>query len=236
MMLFYRICPKSSRTFQSQLRILKAEHLVDALTTLATTMGLGFAAGLRLYATVLGLGLALRFDLLHLPASMRELDILAHPAVLIGSGLAFVIEFISDKIPWVDSVWDAVHTFVRPVGAAVLAATAFANIDPLTKWMLILLCGGVALSAHTTKAATRLAVNQSPEPFSNWGLSLLGDVATPAVLWLTATHPLLVLGFVLTFLVAFVWVFSRLLRWIRSGLARWRDRDKSQSASAAGIS
>ena len=209
---------------------------MDALTTLATTMGLGFAAGLRLYATVLGLGLALRFDLLQLPAAMRDLEILAHPAVLIGAGLAYVIEFISDKIPWVDSVWDAVHTVIRPVGAAVLAATAFAHIDPLTKWMLILLCGGVALSTHTTKAATRLAVNQSPEPFSNWGLSLLGDVTAPAVLVLTATHPMLVLGFVLTFLVVFIWVFSRLLRWIRSGLARWRDRDKPQPASAASAS
>lgn len=197
---------------------------LDALTTVATTLGLGFAAGLRLYATILGLGLALRFNLLELPAAMRELEILAHPAVLIGAGLAYAIEFISDKIPWVDSVWDAAHTVIRPVGAAVLASTAFAQLDPLTKWMLVLLCGGVALSSHTTKAATRLAVNQSPEPFSNWGLSLLGDVAAPAVLWLTATHPLLVLGFVLVFLVAFFWILSRLIRWIRSGIAKWRQR------------
>ncbi len=197
---------------------------LDALTTVATTLGLGFAAGLRLYATILGLGLALRFNLLELPPAMRELEILAHPVVLIGAGLAYAIEFISDKIPWVDSLWDAAHTVIRPIGAAVLASTAFAHIDPLTKWMLVLLCGGVALSSHTTKAATRLAVNQSPEPFSNWGLSLLGDVAAPAVLWLTATHPLLVLGFVLVFLAAFFWILSRLIRWIRSGIAKWRAR------------
>lgn len=197
---------------------------MDALTTVATTLGLGFAAGIRLYATILGLGLALRFNLLELPSAMRELEILAHPVVLIGAGLAYAIEFISDKIPWVDSVWDAAHTVIRPIGAAVLAATAFAQIDPLTRWMLVLLCGGVALSSHTTKAATRLAVNQSPEPFSNWGLSLLGDVAAPAVLWLTATHPLLVLGFVLVFLVVFFWILSRLIRWIRSGIAKWRAR------------
>jgi len=197
---------------------------LDALTTVATTLGLGFAAGIRLYATILGLGLALRFNLLELPSAMRELEILAHPVVLIGAGLAYAIEFISDKIPWVDSVWDAAHTVIRPIGAAVLAATAFAQIDPLTRWMLVLLCGGVALSSHTTKAATRLAVNQSPEPFSNWGLSLLGDVAAPAVLWLTATHPLLVLGFVLVFLVVFFWILSRLIRWIRSGIAKWRAR------------
>ena len=206
---------------------------MDALTTLATTMGLGFAAGLRLYATIFGLGLALRFDLLQLPSAMRELEILAHPLILIGAGLAFVTEFISDKIPWVDSVWDAVHTFIRPIGTGVLAATAFAQVDPLTKWMLVLLCGGVALSAHTTKAATRLAVNQSPEPFSNWGLSLLGDLAAPAFLWLTATHPLIVFGIVLTFLIVFIWLFSRLVRWIKSGIARWRDRS---SPAAAGVS
>lgn len=206
---------------------------MDALTTLATTMGLGFAAGLRLYATILGLGLALKFQLLQLPQAMRELELLAHPLVLTGAGIAYVIEFISDKIPWVDSIWDAVHTVIRPVGAAVLASTALATVDPLTKWMLVLLCGGVALSTHTTKAATRLAVNQSPEPFSNWGLSLLGDFTAPAILLLTATHPLIVFGFVLVFLIAFIWLFSRLLRWIRSGLARWRARS-TQSEKALG--
>lgn len=204
---------------------------MDALTTVATTLGLGFAAGLRLYATILGLGLAIRFHLLQLPAAMQELEVLAHPVVLIGAALAYAIEFISDKIPWVDSIWDAVHTVIRPVGAAVLASTAFAQLDPLTKWMLVLLCGGVALSTHTTKAATRLAVNQSPEPVSNWGLSLLGDVTVPAVLWLTATHPLLVLGFVLVFLIAFFWVLSRLIRWIRSGIAKWRSRHRGPDYS-----
>lgn len=193
---------------------------MDAVHLLATTLGLGFAAGLRLYATVLGLGLAIRFHLLTLPDAAKGLEVLAHPAVLIAAGIAFLIEFVSDKIPWVDSLWDSVHTIIRPVGAAVLAATAFATIDPVVRVVLMILCGGVALSSHASKAATRLAVNQSPEPFSNIALSLIGDVTVPFILWLTAAHPMVALTFVLTFLCVFAWLASRIWRSLRNGLQR----------------
>ena len=195
---------------------------MDAIHLLATTLGLGFAAGLRLYATVLGLGLAIRFHLLTLPDSARGLEVLAHPAVLIAAGAAVLIEFVSDKIPWVDSLWDSVHTIIRPVGAAVLAATAFATIDPVFRMVLVILCGGVALSSHATKAATRLAVNQSPEPFSNIALSLLGDVTAPFVLWLTATHPLITMTLVILFLCIFAWLASRIWRLLKNGVQRLR--------------
>ena len=195
---------------------------MDAVHLIATTLGLGFAAGLRLYATVLGLGLAIRFHLLTLPDTAKGLDVLAHPAVLIAAGMAFLIEFVSDKIPWVDSLWDSVHTIIRPVGAAVLAATAFANLDPVVRVVLVILCGGVALSSHASKAATRLAVNQSPEPFSNIALSLLGDVTAPFVLWLTAAHPMIALTMVVLFLCVFAWLASRIWRLLKNGLLRFQ--------------
>lgn len=193
---------------------------MDAVHLLATTLGLGFAAGLRLYATVLGLGLAIRFHFLTLPDAAQGLEVLAHPAVLAAAGVAFVIEFVSDKIPWVDSLWDSIHTIIRPVGAAVLAATAFATLDPAVRVVLVILCGGVALSSHASKAATRLAVNQSPEPFSNIALSLLGDVTAPFVLWLTAAHPMAALTMVVLFLCVFARLASRIWRLLKNGLQR----------------
>jgi Domain of unknown function (DUF4126) len=196
---------------------------MDTVHLLATTLGLGFAAGLRLYATILGLGLAIRFNLLTLSEGTRGLEVLGHPAVMTAAGVAFVIEFVSDKIPWVDSLWDSVHTIIRPVGAAILAATAFGGLDPVMRVVLVILCGGVALSSHASKAATRLAVNQSPEPFSNIALSLLGDAAVPFVLWLTAEHPLITLTMVILFLCVFAWLASRIWRLLRSGLQRLRN-------------
>lgn len=197
---------------------------MDAISLLGTTLGLGFAAGLRLYATVLGLGLALRFHLLTLPEPMRALEVLAHPAVLIAAGVAYALEFISDKIPWVDSIWDSVHTVIRPVGAAVLAATAFGQLDPVLRTVLVVATGGVALSSHASKAATRLAVNQSPEPFSNIALSLLGDLAVPAGLWLAFAHPILTLCLVGGFLAVFVWLAAKIVRLLRNGWQRLRAR------------
>jgi hypothetical protein len=199
-------------------------NAMDPVSLLAAVLGVGFAAGIRLYATVLGLGLAIRFGWLNLPAAMSGLDVLAHPAVLIAAAVAYAIEFVSDKIPWVDSTWDAAHTIIRPAGAAVLAATAFAPMEPLPKTLLILACGGVALSAHASKAATRLAVNQSPEPFSNWALSLAGDFTAPFLLWLTAAHPVLTLVLVLTFLAIFLWLVRRIWRLVRNGISRLSSR------------
>ncbi|WP_321474634.1 DUF4126 domain-containing protein [uncultured Paludibaculum sp.] len=195
---------------------------MDAIHLLATTLGLGFAAGLRLYSTVLGLGLAIRFGVLHLPPTLQGLEVLANPAVLIAAGVAFAAEFVGDKIPWVDSVWDAVHTVIRPIGAVVLAATAFADLDPVVRLVLVILCGGVALTSHATKAATRLAVNHSPEPFSNAALSLMGDVAAPFMVWLTTSHPIIALFLVIGFLFVFVWLAGRIWRLLRSGLQRLR--------------
>jgi hypothetical protein len=205
---------------------------MNATEMLALALGGGVAAGLRLYATVLGLGLSIRFGWLELPQQLEGLRVLAHPAVLAVASLAYVAEFISDKIPWFDSFWDAIHTFIRPVGAAVLSAAAFASLDPAARVSLTLLAGGAALSAHTSKAALRFAVNHSPEPFSNWLLSLAGDFAAPALLWLTFTHPLLVLVLVLLFLAAFLWLAHAIVRLVRRGLAELRARWRGAPAGS----
>lgn len=197
---------------------------MDPLQTLALALGGGIAAGLRLYATVLGLGIAIRLGWLHLPASLQGLEILAHPAVLAVAGAAYAAEFISDKIPWFDTFWDAVHTFIRPVGAAMLGAAAFASLDPAARVSLALLTGGAALSAHASKAAVRFAVNHSPEPFSNWLLSLAGDFSVPALLWLTFTHPLAALVLVTLFLIAFAWLSMKIFRLLMRALAALKQR------------
>jgi hypothetical protein len=195
---------------------------MDPLTLLGTALGLGFAAGLRLYATVLALGLAIRFNLLTLPAGLEPLATLAHPVVIGVAAVMYVAEFVSDKIPWFDSMWDAVHTFIRPVGAAALGFAAFAGIDPLARTVLVLICGGVALTSHASKAATRVAVNHSPEPFSNWALSLAGDAAAPALVWLTMTHPLIVAALVGLALIIAVWLARKMIRLMGEGFAALR--------------
>lgn len=197
---------------------------MDPLHTLALALGGGVAAGLRLYATVLGLGLAIRLGWMQLPEALQGLQILAHPWVLAAAGVAYTAEFISDKIPWFDTFWDAVHTFIRPIGAAMLGAAAFATLDPAARTSLALLTGGAALSAHASKAAVRFAVNHSPEPFSNWLLSLAGDFAVPALLWLTFTHPLLVLVCVILFLIVFAWLSVKILRLLKRAFSAIRQR------------
>jgi hypothetical protein len=192
---------------------------VETLSVIGSTLGLGFLAGIRLYATAFLLGLAIRMGWFHPGAGSTELTVLAHPAVLIASGLACLVEFAADKIPWLDSLWDSFHTFIRPIGAAVLAAAAFGHFDPVVKAVLIVICGGVALASNSSKAATRLAVNHSPEPFSNIGLSLFEDALIPAGMWVSLKHPEIALGLVAVFLFLFLWLAPKIFRAVRLQLA-----------------
>lgn len=179
-------------------------------------------AGLRLYATVLVIGISIRYGLFHPPADLANLKVLADPTVLILAGIAFCVEFVADKVPWVDSIWDSFHTIIRPIGAAVLAAAALHNISPGMKIAIVILCGGVALTTHTSKAATRLMANHSPEPFSNIALSLAGDVFTPVGVWLALAHPVVTFVAVAVFIVVFVAISSRIFRFIKRQLSGFR--------------
>ncbi len=174
---------------------------MNSIGLLGSVLGLGFLAGIRLYATVLVVGLALHFHILQLKPGMEGLQVLADWRVLIVAGVAFLAEFFADKIPYLDSAWDAVHTFIRPVGAAVLAASALVDMDPALRTCAAILAGGVALTSHSGKAATRALVNHSPEPFSNVALSFLEDAIVPAGVWLATAHPLITLGVVLVLVV-----------------------------------
>lgn len=153
---------------------------------LAIAAALGWASGLRLYAVVFLTGLAGYLGLVELP---HGLQILQQPALLWGSGILLAVEFVADKVPLVDSMWDAVHTLIRIPAGAALAAAVF-GFDA-GQWALIggLMGGSLAATSHLAKATTRAAVNSSPEPFTNIGLSLLGDAAVPVLLWLSWVSP-----------------------------------------------
>jgi hypothetical protein len=184
---------------------------MDALT-LALITGLGWTSGLRLYAVLFFLGLLQYGGLYVLPGS---LDLLAHPWVLGISGLMFVTEFFADKIPGVDTLWDAVHTFIRIPGGALLAAAAVAGGDPGLALAAALLGGTVAAGAHFTKAGSRALINTSPEPFSNWTASFTEDAASLGALWMALQYPLLFLGLLALFILVALWLLPKLWRGVR---------------------
>jgi hypothetical protein len=188
---------------------------MDTLQLIASATGIGFLAGIRLYLTVLALGLAVRFEWLRLGDGFSQLNVLGNWWVIGFAAVATLIEFFSDKVPWLDSVWDSVHTFIRPIGAAFLTVAAFDSVDPGLRFLLVLLTGGAALTSHSAKAATRLAVNHSPEPFSNVALSLVGDAAVPVGLWLAVEHPLLIGSVVAVFMLAVLALAPKVFRVLR---------------------
>ena len=174
--------------------------------------GTSFAAGLNLYATVATLGLLERFGIATLPPALAPLG---HPLVL-GLALAlFVVEFFADKIPFFDNVWDAIHTFIRPPAAAILAYAAVAGIPAPWRLAAALVAGGVAFTSHGTKASARAAVNTSPEPISNTVVSVTEDALAIALAWLAATHPVITLVLTLVLLAATVWVLMRIVRLLK---------------------
>jgi Domain of unknown function (DUF4126) len=160
---------------------------LDLPQLLALAATLGLASGLRLYAAVFLTGLAGHLGWVALPPGLA---VLQSPVLLGGSAVLMAVEFLADKVPWVDSVWDAVHTFIRIPAGAALAYGVLGGGDQHAWALLAALAGGtLAASAHAAKASTRAAVNHSPEPFSNWALSLGGDAFVPALLWLGWAHP-----------------------------------------------
>ncbi len=154
---------------------------------LALAAALGWASGMRLYAVVFLTGAAGFLGWVELPAGLQ---LLQHPLVLGLAFLGLASEFVADKIPGFDSLWDAVHTFIRIPAGAALAAAVFGGDGALWALLAALMGGSLAATAHAAKAGTRAAVNTSPEPFSNIGLSLLGDISVPVLLWLAWTNPL----------------------------------------------
>jgi len=185
---------------------------VNPLQTLSLALGAGFSSGLNLYATVATLGLLERLGIIHLPASLQPL---AHPWVIGIAVVLYLFEFFADKIPYIDTIWDLVHTFIRPPAAALLAYAAVSGAGAEWRWGAALLAGGVALTSHGAKASTRAAVNASPEPFSNWTLSLGEDVLAVWLSWMASAHPVattIVVGLLLALCAYLIYQLSRFAR------------------------
>lgn len=187
------------------------------IATLGFAMGSAWLSGVNLYATVATLGLLQRYHLAALPGN---LDILGNGWVIgVAAGL-YIIEFVADKVPVVDTAWDMVHTFIRVPAGAILAFAAFSGADATVQAIAMLLGGGVALTSHGAKAATRAAANTSPEPFSNWILSVVEDLFTVAGSFLMAWSPVLILIAVGVFVLAAFWIAPKILRALRRLFSR----------------
>jgi hypothetical protein len=194
---------------------------LDTPQLLAIAAALGWASGLRLYAVVFFTGMAGFLGWVELP---RGLHVLQHPAMLGASGFMLFVEFFADKIPGVDTVWDVVHTVVRIPAGAALAAAVFGADQSTWATVAALLGGTLAATSHVAKATTRAAVNTSPEPFSNIGLSLLGDGVVPAALWLSWTHPVVFFAALALALVAMVGAIVLLASFLRGLVRRFSGR------------
>ncbi|WP_205480262.1 DUF4126 domain-containing protein [Sphingomonas arenae] len=179
---------------------------MSSVELLALAASTSLLAGWRLYFVTFATGLAMRFGYIDLPEHLAALDVLASPWVIAVAGAAASFEFLADKVPWVDSIWDGIHTFIRPVGGALLALAIVDASDPAWQVASFLLGGGAALVSHAGKAGARAMVNTSPEPFSNVVVSTGEDVATAGLLALAIANPLAAAVIALLLLALSVWL------------------------------
>jgi len=186
---------------------------MEWLETIGRTLGFSLAAGVNLYATVAILGLASRYGWVALPEQFQIFD---NPWIIGAAGVLYAVEFVADKIPWVDSIWDSVHTFIRPVGGAVIAVATLGEQPAAIEGAIALLGAMVAASSHVTKASTRVAANASPEPFSNWILSFLGDGFVIGITMIALNYPLIALGVSVTILVLIALIIRSIWKWLRA--------------------
>jgi hypothetical protein len=185
---------------------------MEQLNLLAVALGLAALAGINLYLTVFATGLAIHFHWITLTPQYQSLEVLGNPWIMTVAGVLYLLEFFADKIPWVDSIWDAVHTVIRPIGGTFLAIQVLGHPDPVFGVIVGLLAGGTSLASHTAKAATRLTANASPEPFSNIALSVGEDVAVVAGLALIYHNPIVALSIFAVAMAAFLYFAPKILR------------------------
>ncbi len=188
------------------------EQLHHITGIIALTMGVAWASGINLYAAILVLGLLGTTGNMTLPP---DLQILTHPLVIFAAGAMYVVEFFADKVPGVDTSWDTLHTFIRIPAGALLAAGAVAGVNPALTLGAAILGGGVTAAAHATKAGTRVMINTSPEPVTNWAASLTEDVAVIGGLWAALYYPGIFLLFFVCFMVLAIWLLPKLWRGVK---------------------
>lgn len=191
------------------------EHYSQLIHLIAITMGVAWASGINLYATLLSLGLMSQFGYVELPI---ELAVLSDPLVIMASGLMYMVEFVADKTPGVDSSWDAIHTFIRIPAGALLAAGMVGEVGLAAELAAAIVGGAITSGAHLTKTSSRLLINTSPEPVSNWTASFAEDIAVFTGLWAALNHPILFLILLVLFLMMVVYMLPRLFRAIKTVL------------------
>jgi hypothetical protein len=182
---------------------------LDTTHLLALAAALGWASGLRLYLVLFAVGMLGRLHVIALPPG---LELLTHTWVLSASGFMLLVEFLADKVPWIDSVWDSVHTFIRIPAGAALAASVMGEGDPATTTALAIMGGTLAAGAHFTKAGARTLINASPEPFTNWAASFSEELLVGVGLYLAIAHPLLFALLLIALIALAVWLLPRIWR------------------------
>ena len=205
---------------------------METIDTIALMLGAAWASGINLYAAVLVLGWMGGAGHVDLPPAM---EILSDPMVMLVAGAMYTVEFFTDKIPGVDTGWDAVHTFIRIPAGAMMAAGASQGLDvgQAGELIALMLGGGVAAASHATKAGTRVLINTSPEPFSNWGASVAEDISVFAGLWAALNHPWYFVGLLILFLLLAIWLLPKIWRAIKRAahaLRRWIGRSADGDA------
>ncbi len=204
------------------------------VSAVALMLGASWASGINLYAAILALGLMGATGSIDLPPT---LEIVESPVVIMAAGVMYVIEFFADKVPGVDTGWDALHTFVRIPGGAMLAAAAVGETDPSIQVAAFLLGGSMSAVSHATKAGSRIVVNTSPEPFTNIGLSLSEDVAVFTGMWAALNYPLLFIGLMIAFVAFAIWLLPKIWRGVKrvfAWIVRLFGGGKEEKESAAG--
>ncbi len=185
---------------------------MSLVSALGYTIPFAFASGLNVYATIAVLGLSSHFGLVSLPQQFRAFD---HPAIIGVALVMYLVEFVADKIPWFDSVWDALHTVIRPLGGAFVAVAALGDASPMATTLTALLGGSVAMTTHLTKTGTRAAANTSPEPFSNWILSFSEDALAIGLTYGAIRHPDVALAIAVVLLVVIAAFSALIVRFVR---------------------
>ncbi len=203
---------------------------MDAVHTIALTMGVGWASGINLYAAIVMLGLMQHTGNVALPP---DLMVLADPMVMAAAGLMYCVEFFADKTPGLDSGWDAIHSFVRIPAGAMLAAGAVGDVGAAAQLSAGLVGGALATTSHLTKAGSRALINTSPEPFTNWAASIAEDVAVVGGIWAALYHPWVFLALLVGFLALAIWLLPRIWRGLKrvgAALARMLGRAPAPAA------
>lgn len=202
------------------------EQLDAVMATIALTMGVGWASGINLYATLLMLGVMANTGNLDLPP---DLQVLASPMVIGAAGFMYAVEFFADKTPGVDTVWDTLHTFIRIPAGAALAAGAVGDMNVGVEIAAAILGGGIAATSHAAKAGSRVLINTSPEPFSNWTASFAEDIAVIAGIWTALYHPFVFIVLFVLFIMLMIWLLPKLWRGVQKVfgvIGRWLGFNK----------